>query len=325
MPNFIVLGLVCGIVAVTLTKMMQRAEHFFEHLSLPRFVRPAVGGLLLGILGVIYIMIFGWVAKHGAKPVSFDQYPMPAFFGNGYGFIEELFSHGFYYSSENTTGYLLSLLAFLCVMKIVGTCLTIGSGGSGGIIAPALFLGAVVGGFIGIVLEKMGFRQAQPEVYALVGMGAVLAAVVHAPLAAILILLDLTSDYPLALPAMLATIIATGVARRIYSDSIYTMTLRERGLHTGGSTDQILLRRLGVEQVPFEPAPAIAPNDPFQRARPQCPDGRAQFPGARQAGLLHRHAHRRRHQHRLDGARSRASVAGRRGDASRRAVRSQHR
>jgi CIC family chloride channel protein len=263
MPNFILLGLICGVVAVCLTKMMQRTEHIFEHSTLPRFVRPAVGGALLGAIGVAYIMIFGWLALGQAKPVPHDAYPMPAFFGNGYGFIEELFSSKFYHSQS--TGFLLSLLAFLCVAKIVGTCLTIGSGGSGGIIAPALFLGAVVGGFIGMVLQHMGAPNAQPEIYALVGMGAVLAAVVHAPLAAILILLDLTGDYPLALPAMLASILATGTARRIFSESIYTMTLRERGLRTGGSADQILLRRMSVEQVQLDPAPSVSPNDPFQR------------------------------------------------------------
>jgi CIC family chloride channel protein len=266
MPNFIILGLICGVVAVALTKLMQKSEHYFEQLDLPRFVRPAIGGALLGVLGVAYIMIFGWLGPLHPKPVPHDHYPMPAFYGNGYGFIEELFTGAFYHSQAQSTGFLLSLLAFLCVAKIVGTCLTIGSGGSGGIIAPALFLGAVVGGFLGVLLQRAGIMQAtQPEVYALVGMGAVLAAVVHAPLAAILIMLDLTSDYPLAVPAMLASILATGTARRIFAESIYTMTLRERGLRTSGGADQILLRRMHVEQIQLEPAPAVAPSDPFQR------------------------------------------------------------
>ena len=263
MPNFILLGLVCGVVAVTLTKCMQKSEHYFEKLTTPRFARPAIGGALLGVLGVAYIMIFGWLALGQAKPIPHDQYPMPAFFGDGYGFTQQLFGDAFYQSQS--AAFLICLLAFLCVAKIVGTCLTIGSGGSGGIIAPALFLGAVVGGLVGLILQRIGIHEAQPGVYALVGMGAVLAAVVHAPLAAILILLDLTGDYPLALPAMLASILATGTARRIFPESIYTMTLRERGLRTGGSTDQMLLRRMHVEQVQLDPAPSVAPNDPFQR------------------------------------------------------------
>src|SRR5205814_1088823 len=114
---------------------------------------------------------------------------------DGYGFIQQLFGDAFYDPSR--TKFLLALLAFLLVAKIVGTCLTIGSGGSGGIIAPALFLGAVTGGILGMLFHHGHIMQAtQPGIYALVGMGAVLAAVVHAPLASILILLDLTSDYP---------------------------------------------------------------------------------------------------------------------------------
>jgi CIC family chloride channel protein len=95
----------------------------------------------------------------------------------------------------------------------------------------------------------------------------VLAAVVHAPLTAILILMDLTGDYHLALPAMLATVIATGTARRIFADSIYTVALRDRGVRVGaGSRDHMLLRRITLEQIPLEPAVTLAPTDPFQRA-----------------------------------------------------------
>jgi chloride channel protein, CIC family len=265
MPSFILLGILCGVAAVALTLLMRRSEHFFEKVNFPRFVRPAIGGAFLGAMGVVYIMIFGWLALGQAKPIPHDLYPMPAFFGDGYGFIQQLFGEAFYTSQSR--GYLLSLLAFLCVAKIVGTCLTIGSGGSGGIIAPALFLGAVVGGLMGMLMQTFGASAvSQPSVYALLGMGAVLAAVVHAPLTAILILLDLTGEYKLALPAMLASIFATGMARRIFPESIYTMTLRERGIRTGGSSDQILLRRMNVEQVPLEPASALAPGDPLQRA-----------------------------------------------------------
>src|SRR5947209_19817330 len=87
----------------------------------------------------------------------------------------------------------------------------------------------------------------------------------HAPLASILILSDLTHDYKIVLPAMLATVVATGVARVIFRDSIYTLTLRLRGVRIGGAADVSLLRRLNVEQVPLEPAAVIHSQDPFQR------------------------------------------------------------
>ena len=93
-----------------------------------------------------------------------------------------------------------------------------------------------------------------PAVYALVGMGAVLGAVVHAPLAAILILLELTSDYHIVLPAMLATIVATGVARFIYPESVYTIAVKAHGIRLGSARDLSLLRRTSIEQVGLQPA-----------------------------------------------------------------------
>src|SRR5205085_2616639 len=124
MLNFVVLGIVCALVAVTLTRLMYRAEHSFGKLRTARVFRPAIGGALLGVTGVIYVVIFGWVALGARKPVPFDAYPMPAFFGDGYGFTQLLFRGDFYASL--TAPYLLCLLAFLLIAKIVGTCLTIG-------------------------------------------------------------------------------------------------------------------------------------------------------------------------------------------------------
>jgi CIC family chloride channel protein len=267
MANFIVLGVACGLIAVTFTRVMSVSERRFAQLRTAPALRPALGGALLGSIGIVYIIIFGWLALNQAKPILHEYYPMPAFFGDGYGFTQQLFRAEFYDGTKWTLKYIVCLLAFLTLAKIIGTALTIGSGGSGGIIAPALFLGATTGGLIGIVIRQIGwFADLQPNVYALVGMGAVLAAVVHAPLAAILILMDLTGNYQLALPVMLASIVATGIARRIFPESIYTAALRERGVHLGGAADHSILRRLHVEHVALEPAATVSPIDPFQRA-----------------------------------------------------------
>jgi CIC family chloride channel protein len=96
-------------------------------------------------------------------------------------------------------------------------------------------------------------------------MGAALAAVVHAPLAAVLILVDVTHGYQTILPAMLACITATGVARAISRDSIYTLSLRMRGVQVGTSSDLQLLRRMSVEQIALEPATVVRASDPLQK------------------------------------------------------------
>lgn len=263
--NFAVLGLLCGLVAVSFTRLMYFAEGRFGAMRIPRTLKPAVGGLAMGLTGVLYVVVFGWWMLHQPKPIAFEQYPMPAFFGDGYGVIRRLLESG-YYASHAADLQLLLLLTFLCGAKIVGTCLTLASGGSGGIIAPSLFLGATAGAALGVALESTGVMSGvSPEIYALVGMGAALAAVVHAPLTAILILLELTHDYKMILPAMLASVIATGVARSIFRDSIYTLSLRKRGVRIGTAADLSVLRRITVEQTVLQPVCTIRDCDPFQR------------------------------------------------------------
>ncbi|HWB53345.1 MAG TPA: CBS domain-containing protein, partial [Tepidisphaeraceae bacterium] len=100
----------------------------------------------------------------------------------------------------------------------------------------------------------------------LVGMGAVLAAVIHAPMASTLILFEVTRDYAITPPALIACIIAPMTARIIFRDSIYTMSLRQRGVHVGSSGDLHLLQSLYVEQVALEPAVTLLETDPLQKA-----------------------------------------------------------
>jgi chloride channel protein, CIC family len=263
--NFVLLGLFCGLIGLSLIRLMFWTENSFDKLKIPRIFKPAIGGAVLGVMGVLYVAVFGWMVLHVTKPVSFQAYPMPAFFGDGYGFIEQLLAPGYYAFHDVNAAKVLILLAFLCAIKVVATCVTLGSGGSGGVIAPSLFLGATVGAVMGAVLQRLGwFASIHPEVYALVGMGAALAAVVHAPLASILICFEVTEDYKVMVPAMLACVVATAVARLLYPDSIYTLGLRMRGVRMGGS-DGAVLRRLSVEQVTLEPATVVHRNDPFQK------------------------------------------------------------
>jgi chloride channel protein, CIC family len=214
---------------------------------------------------VLYVLIFGWGLLGRAKPVGFNYYPMPAFYGDGYGVVQRLLD-GNFYGQFTDPRHVLLLLAFLVLVKIAATCLTLGSGGSGGVIAPSLFLGATAGALYGLVVQWMG-RSAGVEVpfYALIGMGAVLAAVVHAPLAAILILFDVSQTPATILPAMLASVVAAGSARLIFPDSIYSLSLRRRGVRVGTGSDLTLLRRLTVEQVELEPVVAIAMSSSLER------------------------------------------------------------
>src|SRR5690606_21473124 len=135
----------------------------------------------------------------------------------------------------------------------------------------SLFIGAALGGGIGALLRFSGlFTDIRPEAYALIGMAAVLAAVVHAPLASILILFEITGEDKVLLPAMLGVIVALGTARLFSPDSLYTAALRRRGVRLGGA-DPARLGRIIVEQVGLEPATVVGAKEPFQEILDRAP------------------------------------------------------
>ncbi len=270
--TFALLGATCGLLAVALTKSMFWSEAWFARRRWPNWLKPAIGGAMLGVIGIVYVLAFRPLLAGDAKPIPFANYAAPAFYSDGYGAIQVLLGPEFY--ASRTPFVIGGLLFFWLIAKIVGTCVTVSSGGSGGVIAPALFIGATGGGLLGLVLQGLNlFSTVRPELYALLGMASVLAAVVHAPLASILILMELTGDSSLVLPAMLTAVTATSIARMVLPDSIYTHTLRERGVPIGTGTDLLLLRRLSIEQVDLSPVNAVAEGEAIERVLSAVAEG----------------------------------------------------
>ena len=150
------------------------------------------------------------------------------------------------------------IILLLCIFKIIATALTLGGGGSGGIFAPALFIGAAAGGAVGLAIQHF-FPEAQPSVYALVGMGAILAAIIQAPLLGIILLFELTRNYQVMLPIMLAAVTATVLYRAVFRESIYTIPLTKMGLRAGAAVGISALRRIGIDQLPNRPAAIARP------------------------------------------------------------------
>ncbi|MEM7808024.1 MAG: chloride channel protein [Planctomycetota bacterium] len=269
-PAYVTLGLACGIGGAILIRMMQAGDVVFRKLvtgpSWVKAFRPAVGGLCLGACGVAAVLIAG--GEPG--PFAFEDYPMPAFYGDGYGIIETLLGSvdGSFYDGQAISP-LVGLLLGLAVVKMLATVFTLSSGGSGGVIAPSLFVGAVIGGAVGVVARQAGvFGDVSPEAYTLVGMAAFLAAVVHAPLASILILLEITGEsaqnQAILLPALLTVVVAMGSSRLVHRDSIYTAALRRRGVRTAAA-DPAVLSRLTIEQVGLDPTSSIQVDEPFEK------------------------------------------------------------
>jgi CIC family chloride channel protein len=197
---YAVLGIAAAFVAVAFTHILYKFEDIFDAWHFPEYLKPAIGGLGMGIMGLYF----------------------PDLFGVGYGAI------GRALLGEILGGTVLLLL----VLKVVATSLTIGSGGSGGIFAPSLFIGSMLGATYGAVMHHwLPALTATPGAYALVGMAAVFAGAARAPITSIIILFEMTNDYRIILPLMFATVISTLLSEYLSKESIYTLKLARRGIH----------------------------------------------------------------------------------------------
>ena len=257
-PNYLVLAVLCGVGAVVFVRSLYLVEDSFSRLKTHPAVRPAIGGLMLGVLGLGYVIFI-------------QRGHVPAFYGNGYPVIEHLTSVDTYYEpgapgTLKPAATMLVVLIALGLFKGVATSLTIGSGGAGGLFAPSLLMGAAIGGTVGYVVNLLGwFPSATPAHYAVVGMAAMVAAVTHAPLTGILIVYEITRSYELILPLMFTAVLATVLARILHRESVYSVKLTRAGVLIGGMSDLTILRRLSVEDVPLEPPVLVHPDESGQR------------------------------------------------------------
>ena len=218
LPMYLILGIFCAAVGVTFTKTLYRIEDLFDGIKFPEYLKGIIGGLILGVASLVF----------------------PQILGVGYGAIDLALM-------QKMAWWLLLVLV---VVKILATSITIGSGGSGGIFAPSLFLGAMAGGFFGVIVNQLFPNiTASPGAYSIVGMGAVVSATTHGPMAAMLILFEMTGDYKIILPLMLSCIIGTIAAGRFYRDSIYTLKLIRRGVDIREGKEVTVLRSLYVKDV----------------------------------------------------------------------------
>jgi CIC family chloride channel protein len=211
-----ILGVVAGITAVAFIITLYKMEDLWDAWKFPEYAKATVGGLLIGIIALKF----------------------PHVLGVGYEAIDSaLWNKEVWY-----------MLLLLVPVKILATSVTIGSGGSGGIFAPSLFMGAMAGGAFGFGVNAL-FPEytAQPGAYAIVGMGAVVAGTTHAPIQAFLILFELTQDYLIIGPLMICCVISTVVAQKLKKESIYTLKLLRRGIDIQAGRDVNVLKAMRVK------------------------------------------------------------------------------
>ena len=182
------LGIVAGLIGMLLPEIFYRVRDMFQKIPIPPHVKPAIGGLGVGLLALA----------------------LPQILGGGYGWIQEAIDGNL----------ALSLMAILILAKIVGLALTISSGGSGGVFAPGLFVGAMLGGTLAKIFH-------QPDAaFVIVGMAAVFAGAARVPIATLLMVTEMTGGYQLLVPAALAIMVAY-VVQRQFSVSLRYPTLYE--------------------------------------------------------------------------------------------------
>ncbi len=225
------LGVLAAIMSIFYIKTLTFSEEYMEKWRMPGWLKPAVGGLIVGLIG----------------------FKLPEIYSVGYETIENvlLWKHGW---------PILLLLAIL-LAKTVATGITLGSGGIGGVFAPSLFLGAILGAAYGEAL-RMAFPSlvAPPPAYAMVGMAAMLAGSVRSPITATLLLFEMTRDYRIILPLMFATVISLLISEAVSPYSIYTLELRKRGVWLGRRNRIDVMQGVTVKEI-MSPAKDVVPPD----------------------------------------------------------------
>jgi CIC family chloride channel protein len=195
------LGIVGGVLSVVFCKALLAARLAFRRLpARTLWLQPAIGGVIIGLLLIV----------------------RPEVRGVGYDYVDQALNGSM----------VLRAFALLCVMKMVATIVSYASGNAGGIFAPTLFIGAMAGGALGVVAQRVApFPIAAPGAYALVGMGTLFAGIIRAPMTSVFMVFEITQDYQILVPLMVANLLSFVISRRFQAMPVYHALLHQDGIH----------------------------------------------------------------------------------------------
>ena len=231
---FIFLGIIGGLVSIYFTEVYDRIQKFFDKISSP-IKRLLVGGIGLGIL----------------------VYFIPPLYGEGFEVInnllvgnhEEALRNNFMQLDLSNVWIVILLLFGLVFFKIIASAFTFGAGGVGGIFAPTLFMGSVMGNCVAKIINTTGFSNVSESNFTLVGMAGLMAGVLHAPLTAIFLIAELTGGYELFIPLMLTSTISYSIAKYVHPYSVYAMQLGRKGELITHNKDHAVLTLMDIDRV----------------------------------------------------------------------------
>ncbi|MDQ6950517.1 MAG: chloride channel protein [Mariprofundales bacterium] len=236
-PSYLVLGLICGLLAALLIYLLPKVRDLFHHGIPHEILRPMVAGLLLGLLALL----------------------VPELMSMGYGTVTALVNEGL---SPHLLGFKVPLAVFLLlllVLKVWTSLMCAGSGFGTGLIGPSVFLGSAAGALFGLVAHQVapGFTASYGS-YALIGAGAMMAAALQAPASTILMLFELSGEYQIMMPLMTACVVATLVKLAFGKDSVFTEVLSSMGIDTQWGMERAWLRSVPVSKIPWRVVPTVA-------------------------------------------------------------------
>lgn len=239
---YVLLAVLAGILGTAMSRAILLSASRFDAARMPMWIKPALGGLGVGVLAVLVsqeLMGVGHTTVHNALHGQLD----------------------------------LQLALALVFLKVVATALTLGSGGFGGAFMPSLYVGACLGTLVA-GLADLALVDAQASgAYALVGMGAIFAATMHAPLTPIVMMFEMTHDYAIILPLMLSCILAVVVARRFGPDSLFKLELQRRGVLLGPDAEAEVMRRGLVSELLRPPGAVLTESASLDEIRRICLGG----------------------------------------------------
>jgi len=262
LPLYIVMGLVIGFLAAQFIRFFYWVDERFKALPLHENLKPIFGAFLVGLLGLVAFEVLG----------------------DGYEAIQ--------LALNGQEKHLLWFFVGLFFLKILATSITLGSGNVGGLFGPSLYFGAMAGAaFGGLAQWLFPAMGLQPGSYALVGMGAFLAATTHAPMTAIFLLFELTNNYQVILPVMFASVIGVMLAKRVCEDNLDSRELSRRGIVLHLGREENLLNRIHVEEVMVKEVETLPENMTFADFMQIFPNSKAHYyplldPEGRLSGIV---------------------------------------
>jgi CIC family chloride channel protein len=255
MGNYVVLGLICGLVAYAFAQFLLYCDTWFPLWRIYPALKPMAGGLIVAALAFFF----------------------PEILGTGHHTVETLLN-GHFPASMHLAGALswdnmLLYLLVLCFAKVAATSITLGSGAAGGKFAPSLFMGATIGGVFGFLVAQADWNPAvDPAAYALVGMATIFGSIAQAPLTVVLLVFEMTGNYSLILPMMAAGVVSQVVFYSLRKEGVFTHKLAQQGVKFGRGKDLSILEAISVESVMHRGVETIPCDEPLSMVRKRFED-----------------------------------------------------